>query len=307
MAAPSPAQGMEAANDSCIDMRAWPCFAFTLLTAASVHATEPAARPARATSGLWQETWPTFSYVEGASTVLSGMATAALAIWRKPEQPNWQGGILFDDAVRDSLRLSSPKARQTARSIGDWPYYTAAFLPLVVDPLVALGFAHDGKAALNLELIGLEAFSYAGLLSFVSTRISVRERPDVTECRRHSPDPASCGSDNEAFWSGHTSIVAASAGLVCANHRFMALWGGGLADAGACALASSAALVTGVSRVMADRHYATDVLFGVSVGFGFGFGVPTLLHYTRTKPSLSVTLVPVTVGEGALFSVAGPL
>lgn len=288
-------------------MRAWPCFAFTFLTAASAHAAEPSAAPKDATEGLWRKAWPTFSYLEGATTIVSGAATAILATLPAPERPNWRGGILFDDAVRDQLRLSSPSARRTARTIGDWPYYTAALLPLALDPLVALGFAHDGKAALNLELIGLEAFSYAGLMSFTSTRISARERPDVTECRRHNADPASCGSDTEAFWSGHTSIVAASAGLVCANHRFMALWGGGLADAGACALAGSAALVTGVSRLMADRHYTTDVLFGFGVGFGFGYGVPTLLHYARSKPGLSLTLVPILGGDGAMFSLAGPL
>jgi membrane-associated phospholipid phosphatase len=155
-----------------------------------------------------------------------------------------------------------------------------------------------------MELISLEAFSYAGLSSFVSTRLSVRERPDTTECRlQHSE--GGCERDTEAFWSGHTSIVAASAGIVCANHAFMPLWGSAVADTSACGLATSAALVTTISRLAADRHYASDVIVGFGIGFGFGFGVPTLLHYGRSKQPLRVSIRPATFGEGAALDVTG--
>jgi len=239
--------------------------------------------------------------------VSAGALTGVLAIIPPEEEPHWRGGILFDDAVRRRVRLSSPEGRATARAIGNWPYYTAGLLPLLVDPLVALTLGRDRTAALNLELIGLEAFSYAGLLSFVSTRISERERPDISECRRHHPDGPECERDTEAFWSGHTTIVFTSAGLVCANHRAMALWGGAVADAAACALASSAAAVTGVSRLMADRHYATDVLVGAGIGFGFGYGIPTLLHYARSTSGLDVAVLPLPMGDGMALSVSGLL
>ena len=185
-------------------------------------------------------------------------------------------------------------------------YYTAPLLPLIVDPLlVSLAGRGDGKTALNLELIGLEAFSYAGLTSFVATRTSVRERPDTTECRRQHPDGIGCPSDTEAFWSGHTSIAAASAGLVCANHRYLPLWGSVAADISACALAATSALLTGGTRLAADRHYATDVLMGMGVGFGFGYAVPVLLHYSRKKPELALAIEPDTLGSGARLNVAG--
>lgn len=114
------------------------------------------------------------------------------------------------------------------------------------------------------------------------------------------------GSTTQAFWSGHTTIVAASAGLVCANHQYIPLWGSSAADAGACGLASTAALVTAVSRLAADRHYASDVIVGLGIGFGFGYGVPTLLHYRRAKKRLFVTIQPVP-GEGAALSLVGSL
>lgn len=260
--------------------------------------------PGEPDHSLWRDSWPTFSWLEGAATVAAGAGTLALALNPPPDDPRWQGGILFDDATRDAVRLSSQRARKTARTVGDWPYYTAGVIPLVIDPIFVAWLGHgDGKAALNLGLMGLEAFSYAGFLSFVSTRLSVRERPDSSECRRQPG--ADCEVDTESFWSGHTSIVAASAGLVCSSHRYMALWGGSVLDAGACVLATGGALTTGISRIMADRHYASDVLVGGLVGFAAGYAVPVLLHYERRRPGITVSIQSNAQCPGGCVGVAG--
>jgi membrane-associated phospholipid phosphatase len=259
-----------------------------------------------ASESLWSESMPTFSWLEGVATVSAGALTTVFALQPPPLEPRWRGGILFDDAVRSGLRLQSAAARHRARRVGDVTYYAAPLLPLIVDPLlVSLVGRGDSKAALNLELVGLEAFSYAGLSSFVSTRISRRERPDTTECLREHPDGTGCERDTEAFWSGHTSIAAASAGLVCASHQYMPLWGNPLADASACALATTGALTTAVTRLAADRHYATDVIVGLGLGFGFGYGVPVLLHYSHSKPGLAMRVTPDALGTGAQLTIAG--
>lgn len=264
------------------------------------------AQTARAESpSLWRREWPTFSPVEGVATVAAGAGTLTLLMLEPPQDPRWQGGILFDDAVRNRLRLSNEGARQQARSLGDLPYFAAPVIPLLIDPLVAAWLVRgDTKAAVNLGAVGLEAFSYAGLASFVSTRISRRERPDSTECRRQYP-ARECEVDTEAFYSGHTTIAAASAGIVCANHRAMPLWGSTAADVGACALATSGAVATGVSRLMSDRHYATDVVVGFGFGFGFGYAVPTLLHYARDETQVSLSLAPGGPCTGACLKLAG--
>jgi membrane-associated phospholipid phosphatase len=252
-------------------------------------------------SSMWRREWPAFSGWEAAGTLVTGAGTAALFLLKPPADPRWRGGILFDDAARDGLRLRSADARLSARSVGDMAYYASPLLPVLVDPLlVAWLVRDDSRVALNLELVAVEAFSYAGFLSFVSTRLSVRERPDATECRRRHPDGAGCAADTESFWSGHTSIAAASAGLVCASHRYMPLWGHPLADASACALAAGGALLTGGTRLLADRHYLTDVLVGWGVGFGFGYGVPTLLHFTRQRSDISLMVVPGACTGGCL-------
>jgi membrane-associated phospholipid phosphatase len=229
-----------------------------------------------------------------------------LALHEPPHDPRWEGGILFDGAVRRGVRLESESARQRARSLGDLPYYAAGLIPLVVDPVLVAWIGHrDPKAALNLGLVALESFSYVGFLSFVSTRVSVRERPDSTECRRLQPDGSGCKADTESFWSGHTSIVAASAGIVCANHRYLPLWKYPAADVAACVFSTAGAVGTGVSRLLSDRHYASDVIVGGIVGFGIGYAVPVLLHYSRRQSSLTVSVQTDARCPSGCVSVAG--
>ena len=242
---------------------------------------------------MWRQAWPTFSRWEGVGTIAAGLGTGALLLVSPPREARWEGGILFDDGARRSLRLKSETARHTVRRLGDIPYFAAPLLPMLIDPLIVAWLGRgDAKAALNLELVALEAFSYSGFGAFLSTRIARRERPDSSECWRLHPDGEGCPLDTESFYSGHNSIVATSAGLVCASHSRMPLWGNPIADASACALATTAAVASGVSRIAADRHYATDVLAGFGIGFGIGYAVPVLLHYSHAHHELALSLRP---------------
>jgi membrane-associated phospholipid phosphatase len=49
---------------------------------------------------------------------------------------------------------------------------------------------------------------------------------------------------------------------------------------------------TGVLRMIADRHYASDVIAGGLLGFGFGFGLPMLLHYQPLFASRTMRVAP---------------
>jgi membrane-associated phospholipid phosphatase len=257
-------------------------------------------------TSLWRRDWPTFSAWEGAATVAAGLGTGALARMGPPKEALWRGPILFDEAVRDGLRLDSDDGRRKVRSMGDLPYFAAPVLPMLVDPLLVAWLVRgDTKTALNLELMSLEAFSYSGLASFVSTHVSRRERPDSSECRRLHPDGKGCVVDTESFYSGHTTIAATSAGLVCANHSRLPLWGNPVADASACVLSTTAAVATGVSRIVSDRHYATDVLVGFGTGFGIGYAVPVLLHYSRANAHVTLSVQPGGPCTGACLRLSG--
>lgn len=255
---------------------------------------------------MWRRGWPTFSWLEGLATIAAGLGTGTLMLVGPPREAYWEGDILFDAGVRRQLRLESASARRRARSWGDIPYYMAPVLPLLVDPLIVAWLAQgDTKTALNLELIAIEAFSYSGLASFMSTRISGRERPDSAQCRREHPDGQGCDLDTESFFSGHTTIAATSAGLVCANHSRLPLWGHPVADGAACALGTTAAVATGVSRLLSDRHYATDVVVGFGVGFGIGYAVPVLLHYSRATTDVALSFKPGGPCTGACLNLSG--
>ncbi len=257
----------------------------------------PAPPPPRSAS-LWKDSWPQFSTTEAVLTLSAGVGTIALAFVPAPSEPRWEGPVLFDSAVRDALRADSAETRKSVRAIGDKSYYAAPVLPLLVDSfVVSLLVRGDKRAAANLALISAEAFSYTGIFTFAALRGVARQRPDASECQRTSSDPSSCGNDTESFLSGHTSVAATSAGLVCASHLRMPLWGHPVADASACGLALSMALFTGTSRMIADRHYATDVLTGLTLGLGVGYAVPVLLHYSHTtKQALALTADPRCAG-----------
>jgi membrane-associated phospholipid phosphatase len=283
-----------------IDFTATACFAEERPRA------ESAGEPSDTQPSMWRKEWPKFSWVEGVATVAAGVGTLALVLAGPSEEARWEGGILFDDAVRSGVRLRSAGARNSAAHLGDWPYYAAGIVPLLIDPIAVAWLGnHDPIAAANLAMTGLEAFSYSGLLSFVSTRTSSRQRPDSSECYARHPDGAGCGVDTESFWSGHTTIAATSAGLVCANHRYLPLWKYPSLDVAACVLSSAGAVVTGTSRLMADRHYLSDVLVGGAVGFGIGYAVPVLLHYSATAVPVTLSVRTAPPCEAGCLSVGG--
>ncbi len=85
---------------------------------------------------MWRPSWPTFSRVEGVATLAAGLATGAFVLIGPAKEARWQGGILFDDAVRRNLRLKSESDRRTVRSLGDLPYFAAPLLPMLIDPLI---------------------------------------------------------------------------------------------------------------------------------------------------------------------------
>jgi len=229
-------------------------------------------------ASLWRKEWPQFRTSELVATLAAGAITGAIVLYGPTDHPRWTGGILFDDAVRDELRARNPQTHKTYRTIGDYTYHLSPLLPLV-DALVVSTIGHsDSKLAINLTMMTLEAYSYSGVASFITTETSARQRPD--------------GSDTQSFFSGHAAISATGAGLTCANHTRIALWGNPVADVAACVLASANALTTATTRVVADRHYASDVILGTAVGFGFGYAVPVLLHYSYAGSGRTIAFAP---------------
>jgi hypothetical protein len=241
----------------------------------------------------WNSEWPRFRPAEVALTVgLTANVAAAAFLYGKPQR-NWEGGILFDDAVRDGLRLHDRDARRSVARISDYIYYGLLAYPLVDTAIVGIGGRASSDVSLQMTLINLESFTFTGAIAMSAEKIG-RRRPMAAECDRNPGYDSDCGNEgnlNSSFLSGHTTIAFAGAGLICVHHQHLPLYGGGLPDALACATALTAASTAGVFRVMSDKHYASDVLLGAGVGLFGGYVLPSLLHYgfgTRARPTESV-------------------
>lgn len=219
--------------------------------------------------------------LEAVGTALAGGAALAVVFGTKPAaEPRLTGGVLFDDAVRDGLRLRSPAARDAARAASDVTAVASLVLVLGVDSLAVPLFRGSPGVALRMLAVDLEAIAWNGLLTPSVYTLTARARPSRDDCLRDPAfDPLCNAGTSASFWSGHTAQAFNAAGLSCAHHAYLHLLGGGAPDAIACVGMVSLAATTGTLRVMGDRHHATDVLVGSLVGFGIGYGVPTLLHY----------------------------
>ena len=135
-----------------------------------------------------------------------------------------------------------------------------------------------------------EAFSVSTLITTLLFKSVARARPSFVDCERDpNYDPLCKLHATGSFPSGHTNTAFTAAGLSCAHHLHVPLYGNQLADSLACASTLTLAAATGTLRILGDRHYATDVLVGALIGFGVGYGLPTLLHYGREAEAASTS------------------
>ena len=266
----------------------------------------------------WQPEWRRVSLLEGLALIPVGVALLLIETqWKPPEEPRWEGGILFDDAARDLVRGRSREAQTAGAELSDFLYLWGSALPVVLDVgVVALGVHRNPDLALQLLLIDLQSLSVAGLVALTAEHSVGRGRPYVEDCgpdgivRDASGEPLrnSCGHGNDAksFFSGHAAMTATVAGLTCVHHQRLPLYGGGFADLAPCLLTIGVSITTGIGRMVADMHWASDVIVGWGVGAFAGYVLPSLLHYDwPAGPRSTVALVPL--ASGAALSWSGVL
>jgi membrane-associated phospholipid phosphatase len=231
---------------------------------------------------IWRKAWPRFRVIEFGVTAALLFELAMLEFRAKVrDSPNWTGGVLFDDAIRDGMRLESREGRETAGDIADPITLGLQIYPLVesiVLPLATDRFNVD--VATQLTLMNVEVLGAGGFANRFGHKVIGRERPSVAECKKDKNYDKFCkGSRYAGFPSGHTSGAFLGVGMTCAHHMHLPLYGGGAPDVAACAATAVLASADGVLRLMGDRHYATDIVAGAAIGFFAGYGIPTLLHY----------------------------
>lgn len=253
----------------------------------------------------WSNDWPRFRWWEyGGSAVLG--ATALYLREYSPLPPRrWQGSNPFDDTIRDWLRADTKQGRALAGQVSDVGQWGSQVIPFALDLPFVLYESRSWDMTWQVLMMDVEASAVAGFINNGLFYFVGRGRPNYAPCSVDpSYDPLCGGSGNNAsFPSGHTLGAATAAGLVCVHHRYLRLYGSPVGDGAACGAMLLFTAVTAVSRVMADRHYASDDLAGAGIGFAAGYGLPWLLHYRyggRLSPnaegnaSRPIAFVPLT-------------
>ena len=238
-----------------------------------------------------------FHGIQYATTISALFHTAMIQFRTTPrEEPRWTDVPGIDYQVRKAVRLESADARNTAGNISDPLTLIAQIIP-VTEALAIPVFFDDWNfdVAWQMTMINAMGIGTQGLLNRIAIRTVARQRPEVGPCRTDRDYHQYCGASNNAsFFSGHAGGAFAGAGLACAHHLFMPLYGNGVADAFGCAVPLAIATTTSTLRLMTDRHYFTDVLVGALIGLGTGFALP-LINYRAAEDSL-LAVVPGPAG-----------
>lgn len=253
-----------------------------LVSAAGVRAEVPASEPVAQGHRLqWNPEWPSFrpiGYVLTGASVLGAITVTLLVEY--PDLPRWRGGILFDDAFRAALRARNAGARDAVRLASDITLIASIVQVGLVDSVILPVADRSPAVAAQLSLINAQAFSLNILIATLLFKAVARERPLIADCKKDPNFDPLCNSGSYAsFPSSHTSTAFTAAGLSCVHHAYLPLYGGGAWDMAACIESIAVATATGMFRIIGDRHYATDVLFGAAIGFSIGYIYPWLFHY----------------------------
>jgi membrane-associated phospholipid phosphatase len=256
---------------------------------------------------VWK--WSRFTTADYVITGLGGAVTLTTAIFPPRSAHSISGGILFDDAARRALRAKSLHVRYQFRDASDVGLSLAVTWPFFADSLTTAWWYRGSRdVAEQMALVDMETLAVAGAIQGATNVLVSRQRPYGADCGG-SELPANaidCESSQRyrSFFSGHATFSFAGAALICMDHFEHDLLGSPW-DELSCAGGYAVAATTSTFRVVADVHYASDVLLGALVGTAVGYGVP-LLHYRQARApqhsssDLRLMLVPSAGGIGVL-------
>jgi membrane-associated phospholipid phosphatase len=254
------------------------------LLAAAPAATAVAQDPEPDASRLYwnEDRWGRFSTQELAVGSFAAIGGIALQLFLIPELSGASGGVLIDDGVRDLLHLRDRPSRGFAARVSDILVNANLIWPYLVDTLIIAWGIDDSRDAAG-QMFWINALSYVlTTASLTATKnIIARERPYHDECLEDIEYDGGCLAPDRyrSFFSGHAAYAFTGASLMCIHHANLPLYDSAIADAAACITSLTIAATVATLRIVADKHYFTDVLVGAVVGVLSGLVIPAAFHY----------------------------
>ena len=279
-------------------------------TPASTKVTPPS-EPPRKHRLNWH--FPRFRWWEyaAASAVSVGNISLELA-YQGGQTYSWNSTLPGDKPARSWLQGGTTESQTTAARISDHLWHGSTYYVLLdglITPLATDKLNAD--VAFQLTLLNWQAIGTAGLIARL-THIAVRRtRPSLQGCSNEEGAVNHCEFRGASFVAGHAMMTSANAGLACAHHYSLPLYGGGAGDAVVCPVMVTAALSVGVLRIIADKHWLSDTLVGWALGGSIGYGLPYLLHYRPVhqivSPLPNTALLPFATSDTVGLQFAGLL
>jgi membrane-associated phospholipid phosphatase len=261
-------------------------------SATATTAPRPSAKPRHRLEWRYPRVRP-WQVVSSAAFTLGAIGVELIA--GDAADHGWNGGILFDDAIRQGLTARSRAGRDRAATWSDISWPVVQWYPVVVDSFLVPLITDDANWDVigQMELVNWQVMATVGFTTRVAQYAVGRSRPALHKCEQDPEYSKVCSPDyhgrTASFLSGHTSLPFAMAATGCSHHLALDLYGSVAAGLTACGLLFGGASTTGLLRIVADQHWATDVAVGALVGTGLGYAIPLGFHYLR---SIEITMLP---------------
>lgn len=193
----------------------------------------------------------------------------------------------FDLAIS---RAWESKNRKAARITSD--ILTFGLVPVLAATSVLL-FAPNTDAMLQDVLVIVSSATATAALTEIAKISARRQRPEA-----HFGYSINDEQDNRSFLSGHTSFSFS----ILTTSSILAFKRGSRLAPAFTALSSLVALSTGVSRIVAAKHWATDVIAGMTLGIAVGAAMPFLvLDNNSDNVASNFYAVPDPLNNGVLL------
>ena len=213
-----------------------------------------------------------------------GLAGAGLAIDSLVDssEPRWSSVGTLDLNVTEALLLG-PTGRLRAARASDVLLISAVVATYLDAALWRQSERSTSRTAYRLMMLDSLVFSMNTALVALIKGTVQRQRPMGRFCESDA-DFGGCedASINRSFFSGHASTTFTAASLVCAHQQLRGQTALGRVQ---CIAGLGVATSTSMLRLVAAKHYLSDVLVGAAIGFLLGYIFPMYV-FPRSLPTI---------------------